>query len=515
MTIRSYRLPTHFCRWLALCTLLLTSCQQDVESDSPATASKPQASADIWSIALIDGTKIGYSRIQQSVLEEDGQSLWKHDQLNEITLQRSGTTTRQRTELTSVETRQGKLLRCQTQMSDGGHPTLATAHVSNDQLIVTTEIAGQKKQSSLPWKPEWRGFFGVEQSLRERPLQPEEKRQLTVLAPVLMQPAIVALKAANYEATTVTSGTKNLLRIERSDQLQVADGQTITIKSTLWVDEAGEILKTLLPGLGLEEYRTSRQDALAKTGTRPFDINASFSIPLKRAIAQPHATRLVRYRVHVRDGQAADFFAQGPSQRITPLENGWAQIDVQAISPGSQTTAPRQPPPTPADTAANSLIQSDNALIVTMAKSVGSKTDDPWQLACQLEKHVARLIETKDFSRVFASAAEVVQSRQGDCTEHAVLLAALCRARQIPTRVVIGLVYVPRPGAPELAYHMWNEVWIKNGWFPLDATLGQGGIGAGHLKLSDSNLSGASAFSAFLPVTQVVRRLQLEIVAAE
>ena len=94
-------------------------------------------------------------------------------------------------------------------------------------------------------------------------------------------------------------------------------------------------------------------------------------------------------------------------------------------------------------------------------------------------------------------------------------LAALCRARQIPTRVAIGLVHVPRPGNPEMAYHMWNEVWIKDHWYPLDATLGKGGIGAGHLKLTDSSLAGASAFSVLLPVTQVVRRLRVKIVSSQ
>ena len=152
---------------------------------------------------------------------------------------------------------------------------------------------------------------------------------------------------------------------------------------------------------------------------------------------------------------------------------------------------------------------------MAMANSVAGNADNPWELACRLEKHVFQLIEKKDFSQVFASAQEVAQSRQGDCTEHAVLLAALCRARNIPARVTIGLVYVPRPGAPEMAYHMWNEVWINDGWYPLDATLGRGGIGGAHLKLTDTNLDGSSAFSAFLPVTQVVRRLQVEVISTE
>jgi hypothetical protein len=49
----------------------------------------------------------------------------------------------------------------------------------------------------------------------------------------------------------------------------------------------------------------------------------------------------------------------------------------------------------------------------------------------------------------------------------------------------------------------------------MDATLGQGGIGAAHLKLTDSNLAGAGAYSAFLPVAQVIGQLKIEILEVE
>ena len=53
-------------------------------------------------------------------------------------------------------------------------------------------------------------------------------------------------------------------------------------------------------------------------------------------------------------------------------------------------------------------------------------------MACRLEKLVRDKMQAQDFSQAFATAAEVAETLQGDCTEHAVLLAALCRAREIP-----------------------------------------------------------------------------------
>ena len=52
-------------------------------------------------------------------------------------------------------------------------------------------------------------------------------------------------------------------------------------------------------------------------------------------------------------------------------------------------------------------------------------------------------IDRRDYRQVFSSASEVAVARRGDCTEYAVLLAAVCRARQIPCRLVLGLVYAP------------------------------------------------------------------------
>ena len=129
-----------------------------------------------------------------------------------------------------------------------------------------------------------------------------------------------------------------------------------------------------------------------------------------------------------------------------------------------------------------------------------------------MEHFVDEYVTKKDFAQVFASAAEVAKSREGDCKAHAMLLAALARARGIPARVAMGLVYLK--GSQAFFYHMWTEVYIDGRWVPIDGTLGRGGLGAGHLKLAQSNLDGASALAAFLPVAQVFGQMQIEILDA-
>jgi transglutaminase-like putative cysteine protease len=74
--------------------------------------------------------------------------------------------------------------------------------------------------------------------------------------------------------------------------------------------------------------------------------------------------------------------------------------------------------------------------------------------------------------------------------------------------VAIGLVYHEPSGG--FAYHLWTEAWLGDRWVPFDATLARGGIGGAHLKITDSNLAGASATSAFLPVLQVLGQMEIE-----
>ena len=46
------------------------------------------------------------------------------------------------------------------------------------------------------------------------------------------------------------------------------------------------------------------------------------------------------------------------------------------------------------------------------------------------------------------------------------LAAAMCRAVGIPSRVVIGLVYVKKQSG--FGFHMWNEVYVNQRWVAID-----------------------------------------------
>jgi len=89
----------------------------------------------------------------------------------------------------------------------------------------------------------------------------------------------------------------------------------------------------------------------------------------------------------------------------------------------------------------------------------------------ELTNWVARYISRKTFSRSFDLASIVAARREGDCTEHAVLLAALVRVRKIPARVVIGLALLEGSKGVLAVGHAWVEWHDGKHWLLADAAL--------------------------------------------
>ncbi len=113
---------------------------------------------------------------------------------------------------------------------------------------------------------------------------------------------------------------------------------------------------------------------------------------------------------------------------------------------------------------------------------------------------------------VLAPADQVARTLRGDCTEFAMLTAAMCRAEGVPSRTAVGLIYADLRTGPIFAFHMWTEVWVAGSWVPLDATLGKGYVGATHLKIGDQSWHETYDQAPLLPVFNVLGRLRIEVV---
>ena len=158
---------------------------------------------------------------------------------------------------------------------------------------------------------------------------------------------------------------------------------------------------------------------------------------------------------------------------------------------------------------ANAMITSRDARIVEMARRAVAGATDPWTKATRIEGGwVSKNLREKNFSVSFAPASEVAKNLTGDCTEHGVLTAAMCRAQGVPSRLAIGLVYAERLGG--FGFHVWNEVYVNRRWVAIDASFEQDEVDAVHIKLAEASLDGVAPYETFLPIARVFGRMSIE-----
>lgn len=106
------------------------------------------------------------------------------------------------------------------------------------------------------------------------------------------------------------------------------------------------------------------------------------------------------------------------------------------------------------------------------------------EAAAKLVNGVYRFLE-KNPTASLPSALDVLQTKKGDCNEHAILFTALARAVGIPAKIYVGLVNL---NGYAYYYHAWCAVWLGK-WVPVDPTFNQFPADVGHLKLKEGEIA--------------------------
>lgn len=133
--------------------------------------------------------------------------------------------------------------------------------------------------------------------------------------------------------------------------------------------------------------------------------------------------------------------------------------------------------------AANAWVRSDDPRIRAFARQHGRGRSMHARMTRLTDAVRAHMNGPIDY-RHYHDAATALQNRSGDCTEFAVLLAAVARARGIPTRIVHGIAYSGRLAGSSHVFspHAWVQAWDGRRWISYDAGFGQ--FGAGHIVLA-------------------------------
>lgn len=506
--------------WCVVALLLVTP----LHAEQPAS----RVVLDVWDAVYLDGAKMGYQRTTVEQIERGDKKIYHTTRFMHLTIKRYDGVVTQRMAMTTDETAEGKVVGVSmTHYLDKDRKVVQSGRVEGDKLLVRTPSDPDGR--AVPWKDGVIGYYGQELLFQSRKAKPGDRfrfldYQLPLLTAVNQQVVVKEaeekeLLAVNKEGEEIKGQPvrKRLLRVEiQPDKIKVGDTTIPLPRLTMWLDDKLRVVRSEsdAPGLGhLTLYRTTRTVA-EKEGAAPAlmaDLGLKSLIPLNRAIQRPHQAREIVYRITVKgDEDAASTFARSARQKVENVEGSTFDLRVRPIRKPAEVDTPGKIK----DEFLKSsyFLDSGNAQVRRQAAGIVGDETDPWRKAQRIEKWVHEHMKA-DSEVNFAPASQVLRDLKGDCRQHAMLTAALCRAADVPARTAVGLVYADdeRRG-PVLAFHMWTEVWVKGQWLMLDAVLGQGSVGAGHLKIADHSWQDIQTLAPLLPVTRVTGKARIQVV---
>lgn len=476
------------------------------KSEAGAKKGKPEFVED-WQAIYIGNARVGYGRSIASRSVRDGQPVLQVEIEQSMAMTRFGQTVTLRTLMKVDEKEDGSMLGFDFSMHNPpARPERTIGRVEGEKLIIENEVNGQTRKETLAWDTSIKGYAYHERVLRETPLKPGGKLSLKVFDPTLRKVNEVTLKAIDFEEVALLGNTsKRLLKVNASFSA------IPFMTSTEYVDEGGETWKSTLPVMQVTTYRVSRDEALKKISGELHDLAVATLVKVP-GLTNPHTAKKGIFRVRIPGEEVTKLLPSGSGQTVGSTSKEGTELIIEGLRPAAATAESASP----GDEflKPSQYIQSDDPLVIKHANAACGAESDPWKRCVAMEAWVQKNLKQKNFSTLLASAGETAKTLSGDCTEHAMLLAAMLRAKNIPSRITVGLVHVPQG---KMGGHMWTEAYVQGMWIPIDGTLGLGGIGCGHIKFADVSFADGQehALTAFFPVTALLAKIQIELVRIE
>ncbi len=394
-----------------------------------------------------------------------------------------------------------------TSMRTRGYIEDGTVHITTTQFGADTEReAPFPKGAKMAW--------GMFREQIEKGFAPGTSYQIDVYEPQFDTTSALRASVTVGEHTEIEVLGKKREAIELTVTMHVGPGQ---IETTSYVDRHGIPLKaevTMMAGMPITMLAADRKTALADF--EPPELFLNTLVEVGRPIDTEKA-RKIRYTLKLSgEGRKLPELPETVMQRVLEQSALKAELVVKRINrePLKDATMPSEPPTKLAEfLKATATLNIDDDAVKKMAAEAAGDEKRPYHLADRLRRYVSEKIEDKNLNVGFATASEVCRELQGDCTEHAVLLAALGRARGLPSRVVVGLVYVPEMGGARhvFGFHMWTQFYIEGQWIDFDAAMNESDVSPAHIALGTSSLEDVGLGDLVFAVIDVITGLEIQI----
>lgn len=423
-----------------------------------------------WFTVLLDGRKIGSF---ESTRAAKGDAVVT-TQAMDLVLERAGVRVTLGSSESTTETRDGQPLAFRSVSRLSGAETVIEGRVRDGRIAVDTHSGGGAPQTrEMPWP---RGALlaeGMRLAAMRAGLRPGTRYRLLAFQPSSLDTAEIGNLVGEAESVDLPDGRRELARVTQTTQL---GGAALT--TTAWVDHEQTIHKLAMPILGVELTLIACDRACATAPNQGTDVFERTLMPSPRALTGTDLGSTMRYTLRAKGSSSRLALPRTDEQRVV------ADAERAVVTVRRQAARGIEARPGPEDTQPNEWLQSDAPEILALAKQAAGDARGPLERMRRVEAFVRRFIRKKTLGVGYASALEVARNPEGDCTEHALLVAALGRALGIPTRVVDGLAYAPGFAGKDQVFvpHAWAQAWTGDRWQSFDAALN--GFDAGHIALS-------------------------------
>lgn len=429
---------------------------------------------------LMESKKVGYAIQTRDV---EGEKVTTSVELK-ITLSRAGIPVSVQTQAKTFETVEGKPLGFELEQAMG---------IMASKTIGTIDEQGKVKVKTGQQEVEFDWPDGAVMSEGMRLLHLEnglaEGTTYTVKAfdPSMMQVVDVEVKVGSKQNIDLLGRVVALIEVTNTISLP----QIGPMVSTEYYDDELNLQKSVMPVMGMtvEQVACSKEFALGDIDV--LEVVDKMFMKSPEPLGDVGSARSITYYLSPIEAAADLKIPSGDNQRVERLNNGNLILTVEPVAAPKGVSFPYKGSDPEALKALepSRYVESDQKIIIDLAKRAVGRTSDAAEAISRIEAFVADYVEDKNLSVGYASAVEVASSKQGDCTEHAVLAAALCRAVGIPAQVVTGLAYVEEWGTVMNGFggHAWAQAYVGGKWIGVDAAFrgtGRGGYDAGHIALA-------------------------------
>jgi len=472
---------------------------------------------DAWYTLRLSGQATGYMRMAMRRVKDSIQYL----QYMHIRIARGPFAVAVVSKTVTTETLEGRLLKIRTEQVLANQPlTYIAEFTKNGRIRLTIKQAGSTITRNLPAEPDITTPWTIVRKILTGKIKPGRRFTEKSYAFEVSEKAITVTHVPVRPETIELAGRK--VKVWHYSMLDASTPHPVDV----WCEPHLLIpvrMRLRVLDMPLEAVICTKSQALATLGQQPPEIFLSTLVKASKPPGvDPASAGRVVYRLAFADESPLPDIPQTTMQRI--VKRSPDQVVLEVARPSARKApAGHQTPPTDRlkpYLKATAYANCEDSVIRSLARRAAGNEKDPLKLARRLCLFVHREVKAKGLDVGFATASEVARSLRGDCTEHAVLLAALARALGIPARTAFGLVAVPGQAADgrttTFGYHMWTQVFVGGRWLDLDPALGQTDPDPTHIALGTCDLSDASfGLESIRTFLQCAGKVTLQILSVE